>query len=286
MIAILSDIHANLEALKAVLAAMGNPKAIYCAGDIVGYGPNPNECCELLRAHNVKSVMGNHDIVCANYGLLETDDDRITERVRRLARMTRDEMNSVARRCCEWTYNVLSEENRSYLRSLPLVLREGKITMLHGSPGSDYHKLNTYLEEKYDTLSNEHGRMGLDFTEFCRDLLDEMRTKLLIVGHTHLPYKGYVFKRAVGRYLLPFLSRDGWVINPGGVGQPRKGKKAMFATVEFPLFPYLKVDASFRYLEHNVRHHAVRFDRRTTLRKIQDIQELPEDCRFMLGQWF
>jgi predicted phosphodiesterase len=276
-------VHGNLEALKVVLDEIGDVGNIYCAGDIVGYGPNPNECCDLLRQRGVQSVMGNHDIVCATYGKLGPDDNTIPERLKRLAQTTLNEMNSIARKCCEWTYNVLTEDNRQYLRGLPLALRHGKVTVIHGSPGSDYHKLNTYLQEKYETLRSSRKSSGLPFTEFCKELLDEVKTKMLIVGHTHIPYKGYVYGGVAHAHVL---SHENWVVNPGSVGQPRRGKDATYAMVRFPFFPYLRRNASFRFLDHNVRHHQVPYDRAANVRRIEAIAGLPEDAKFMLTRWF
>jgi predicted phosphodiesterase len=286
MIAAISDIHANLEALRIVMDRIRECSAIYCAGDIVGYGPNPNECCELLRECRARAVLGNHDIVCAHYDrLVDTDPSRLTRR-EKLARTTLSQMNSVARESCAWTHRVLTDENLDYLRGLPLVLREGKISVIHGSPGSDYHKLNTYLQEKYETLSSQRRAYGMGFTEFCGELLDEMETMILIVGHTHIPYKGYVYRGGRWNWLPRFLTRENWVINPGAVGQPRRGKEATFALIKLPLFPYLHPRASFRFLEHYVQQCEVSYDRRETIRKINAIEDLEEPVRFMLSNWF
>ena len=120
---VLSDIHGNLEALKAVLRRAGDGSPIYCAGDIVGYGPDPNACCEILRERGVLAVQGNHDLVCACYGYLEERNDRLQERQRKLAATTLEEMNTIARESSRWTFEVLTEENRRWLRDLPLLRR-------------------------------------------------------------------------------------------------------------------------------------------------------------------
>lgn len=283
LIAVISDVHANLEALRAVLEEMGSVKEMYCAGDIVGYGPNPNECCEIVQERNIKCVMGNHDIVCATYGELESDNCPLDDHVRELAISTRDEMNEIARGTAEWTYAELTEENREWLRGLPLELKEKDTTVIHGSVGSDYDRLNTYLDEKFNMSSAGGAEMSPD--DFYREMLDEVESKVLIVGHTHIPSKGYFFKHNSLLAALPFFARERWVVNPGSVGQPRKGRKANYALITMPIFPYFKIRASFHYLERNVKHHTVAYDRQKTIEKIQRTRGFDEKMRFMLTRW-
>jgi len=283
LIAVMSDIHANLEALQAVLRHMGSADSIFCAGDIVGYGPNPNECCELVRSRGIKCVMGNHDIVCANLGYLDREDPTLSEEQKQLTRVSLDGMNEVARLSAEWTHEQLTEENRQFLRGLPLEIKESDITMLHGSVGSDYEKLNTYLDEKFAETTSRKGRMTPD--EFYAEMLDAVQSKVLVVGHTHIPTRGYYFVHGWLLAALPFLARERWVLNPGSVGQPRRGTKATYATITIPTFPYLKLRATFHYLERNVKQYAVEYDRETTVRKIQTVPGLHETARFMLARW-
>ena len=257
MIALLSDIHGNLEALNAVLEHIGSVKDIYCAGDIVGYGPNPNECCEILRERDVKCVMGNHDIVCANYARLDTANCPLDEEMRQLAINTRDEMNEIARAVAEWTYHELTEENRELLSNLPIQRKEKDMT----------------------------GGAEMTPEDFYREMLDEVQSKILVVGHTHIPSKGYFFKHNSFLSMLPFLARERWVINPGSVGQPRKGRKASYALISMPIFPYFKLRASFHYLERNVKHHSVPYDRKKTIQKIESKEGFDEKMRFMLSRW-
>ena len=283
MIAIISDTHGNLEALEAVMDRIGSADAIYCAGDIVGYGPNPNECCQILRERGIKSVMGNHDIVCANLGHLDPDDTTLDERRRELTRVTWGEMNEIAQKAAQWTSEQLTEENRQYLRSLPLELRENGMTIVHGSVGTDYEKLNTYLDEKFEQSSSREGELTLD--EFYAEMVEAVQSKILIVGHTHIPTMGYFFVRGGVLRALPFLARERWVINPGSVGQPRKGRDATYAVMRVPLFPYLKVRATFHYLERNVKQFSVAYDRARTIAKIESADGLEEKVRFMLSRW-
>lgn len=120
MISIISDIHANLEALVAVLDDIKKRgiSEIYCCGDIVGYGANPNECIKLVRENNIISTMGNHDF-------LATNPDEINKI---------EELDWAASESLKWTASVLTEESRNYLRNLPRFLRINDLYIVHGSP--------------------------------------------------------------------------------------------------------------------------------------------------------
>ena len=284
MIALISDIHSNLEAFTAVLDDLDGVDKILCAGDIVGYGPNPNECCELVREHDITSVQGNHDLACSCYEEVVSGTGDLPEEQRSLAKATVEEMNEIARECARWTYHELTEENREYLRNLPLQIHHQDLTMVHGSVGSDYEKLNTYIDEKFAASSGSGGELTPD--EFYRQLLDSVQSKVLVVGHTHIPSRGYFFKRRSPILsALPFFGRERWVVNPGSVGQPRSGKQATYASVSVPLFPYLRLQASFRYLEKNVKHYEIEYDREKTLHKIETKEGFNEKMKFMLSRW-
>ncbi|MEJ2759913.1 MAG: metallophosphoesterase family protein, partial [Anaerolineales bacterium] len=100
-ILVISDIHANLVALHAVLDAAGEVDAVWCLGDVVGYGPNPNECVELIRQQpNVICLLGNHDAACTGKMSVET-------------------FNYEARLAVDWTKSVLTLENRNFLLNRP-----------------------------------------------------------------------------------------------------------------------------------------------------------------------
>jgi putative phosphoesterase len=174
MLAIISDIHANLGALKAVLAQVEGAEAILCCGDIVGYGPQPNECCELLRERGVLSVKGNHDQTCATL-------DRLEEFRRRAAQ------------AAVWTHRQLTDENREWLNGLPLQLEHSGFSVVHGCPGSSTEKLGTYVLSEW-----------LD-RDLCRELMARVGGRYLLLGHTHVPmrYRSVLNPGSVG------LPRDG-----------------------------------------------------------------------------
>jgi len=285
LIALISDIHANLEALEAVLDALGGARDIYCAGDIVGYGPNPNECCEILRQRNIRATLGNHDIVCANFGHLDADDHTLDDRTRELTLACLNDMNEIARASAEWTYGILTQQNRQYLRNLPLELREKKLTMVHGSIGADYDRLTTYLDQKFEAFISQKGTRDLTISEFYSQLVRQVQTPILIVGHTHVPSKEYVFNRSLFHRFLPVLCRERWVVNPGSVGQPRRGREATFALIKLATCPYLGIGASLHLFLYDVKLCTVPYERARTIGKIQGEERLSETVRFMLAKW-
>jgi diadenosine tetraphosphatase ApaH/serine/threonine PP2A family protein phosphatase len=202
-ILILSDVHANLPALSQVLAAAGPVDDIWSLGDIVGYGPKPRECIELLRgiAPNV-SVIGNHD--WASIGRLPLED-----------------FNPVARFTSYWTTMQLDAEHLRYLESLPNRMIDKDWTIVHGSPR---HPIWEYV---YNARI-----AALNFPLFD--------TRICFVGHTHVQL--YIREEEANANLSPHHPRDGEVldvssgrilINPGSVGQPRDGdNRAAFAIYE------------------------------------------------------
>ena len=116
--AIVADIHANLAAFTAVLEDIehrGEVAEIWCLGDIVGYGPDPHQCIELLRQHTQVCVAGNHD--WAAVGKINTAD-----------------FNPDAAAACCWTAQQLNPGDIQYLESLPLVIQKDDFTLVHGSP--------------------------------------------------------------------------------------------------------------------------------------------------------
>ena len=115
-ILVLSDIHANLTALEAVFQSAGTVDAVWCLGDVVGYGPDPNECIELLRSQpNLACLMGNHDAAALGQIALET-------------------FNREARDSIQWLQSILKPENRDFLKSLPERMTIEQVTLAHGSP--------------------------------------------------------------------------------------------------------------------------------------------------------
>ncbi len=193
--AIISDIHSNLTAFQAVLQDIetrGGFDRIWCLGDIVGYGPDPKECIELLRRYDHICVVGNHD--WGAIGKIDIDD-----------------FNSEAAAACRWTGQQLDQQDVDYLANLPLVVSEGGFTMAHGSP----------REPIWEYLVSTH---------IARFSFDYFQTKFCLVGHSHVPMVFELLAPEGECLLHEFLedvplTLDGnrLIVNPGGVGQPRDG---------------------------------------------------------------
>jgi len=192
--AIVSDIHSNLVAFQAVLDHMrgaGPVEEIWCLGDLVGYGPAPDECIQLLRSHPHVCIAGNHD--WAAIGRVDVSD-----------------FNPDAAAAIRWTSRHLSAESRAYLESLRLTEVTGEFTLAHGTPRNPIWE---YL------LSEKAGRVSFD----------HFQTRFCLIGHSHVPLLCHLDER--GRVSLlgipqdrPFRLKEGrWILNPGSVGQPRDG---------------------------------------------------------------
>ena len=255
VVAIISDVHGNLEALQAVLAHMGPAEEVFCAGDTVGYGPNPNECCELVRERRVRCVMGNHDFTCANLDRLDGEDPDFPEEEREMCRKFFNQKNTAAQAATRWTNGVLTDENKQFLRELPLVIDENALTMVHGKPGTSADMLNEYMLP---------GAIRPDDA-------DDVEGQILVVGHSHIPMQ---------------LSR---LVNPGSVGQPRdRNWQASYATMRgaWYRFSYIKEeDMTFRIVNQLVEMHRVPYDVHATIDKIKGQPGIPDSLgdRLMVG---
>jgi len=193
--AILADIHSNIEAFKAVLKDLddrGGYDQVWCLGDIVGYGPDPCACIELLRAHDHICVAGNHD-----WATIDKADI--------------SEFNLAAAKACLWTSKQLSADDADYLAGLPEVISQSDFTIVHGSPRQPIWEY---------VLSA--GVAKLNFHHFD--------TKYCLVGHSHVPHI-YTYDDSLDECQSVELSGgDSFelagqrlIINPGGIGQPRDG---------------------------------------------------------------
>ncbi len=192
-IAFISDIHGNLEALERTLEKIHElePDRIYCLGDIVGYGPYPNECVTLVREQCTAVVQGNHDS-----GVI--------------GRTSLDDFNSYGRAAIEWTTQRITRAHRQYLESLPLILMEGNLTLVHASPNKpdDWMYVVTWPQAK--------------------DAFAAFKSRLCFIGHTHRPL-------IIGedQSLDAFQKTGRFLINVGSVGQPRDGfKEASFGFLD------------------------------------------------------
>jgi putative phosphoesterase len=195
-IAVITDIHGNLPALEASLAAIDatGVKEIYCGGDLVGYGPHPNEVCALIQERRIPTIYGNYDYAIAR-DLEDCGCAYVTQHDRALGRQ------SVA-----WTLGHTDQASKDFMRGLPFDLRvplgDQDIHLVHGSP----RKVNEYLFEDKPARLYER-------------LAGAEAAQVLVFGHTHKPwihsYGGVLF------------------VNCGSVGKPKDGDpRAAFAILE------------------------------------------------------
>ncbi len=189
-IAVLSDIHSNLAALEAVRADLPPVDEIWVLGDIVGYGPQPNEVVRVLQELGARSVLGNHDAAA-------------------IGSITAEEFNADARAAIEWTATQLDANAKTYLATLPEVRVSGDLTAVHGSPREPIWE---YIASPAIAAAN----------------LASFETWLCIFGHTHLPIifraaDGRVEAIPATPGEPVRLDARRALMNPGSVGQPRDG---------------------------------------------------------------
>lgn len=188
-IGVFSDIHGNLQAIKAVLGCLDDHgvEETYCCGDVVGYGGNPNECCELLRERSIPTIAGNHD----HAALMKTSISFF---------------NDIAREAVLWTKQELTPDNVEFLTALPMTHSSDEFFFVHSSPvrPEEWNYVLTMGEAK---ASFEH------FSE-----------KFCFIGHSHQPY---IIEYDLSHIHCPStpiveIKPDcRYLINVGSVGQPR-----------------------------------------------------------------
>lgn len=229
---IVSDIHSNLAAFEAVLNDAGPCEEVWCLGDVVGYGPQPNECIERLRALPFQCVAGNHDWASTN-------------------KLDISDFNPDAMRAALWTRDRLTRDNWKFIQELPEKLVQGDFTLVHGSPR---HPIWEYITHP--------GVAAQNFS--CFD------TAYCFFGHTHVPavYLSLTRQDSDGEDLPELVQRtpmhldtQRWLINPGGVGQPRDGD---------PHASYMLLDPQEKTLEYRRVEYPV-----TETQRLMRIAALP-----------
>jgi predicted phosphodiesterase len=217
--AFISDIHANLEALEAVLGDVKQQSVdeIICLGDIVGYGANPNECADLVREQCTVILLGNHDAAAVN--LLATHH-----------------FNSHAKIAIEWTANTLKNDIRSFLLSLPLTATREMLTLVHSTP----YEPNMW----YYITSLEEAAFNFQY-------FDSMAC---LVGHTHIPIiivmdkQKEVYVHQTLHISLQEMEGSRLLVNVGSVGQPRdRNPDSCYAVLDTT-----SGDFSYRRVPYNI----------------------------------
>ena len=195
-VAVVTDIHANLPALEAALARIDTLgiERIYCGGDLVGYGPHPNQVCTLIEERGIPTIYGNYD-----YAIGRDLEDCGCAYVDRADR-------ELGQRSVDWTLAHTDQRSKDFMRNLPFDLRfelAGKrVRLVHGSP----RKVNEYLFEDKPARTFERIATGAD----C---------DLLAFGHTHKPW---IHEHG-----------DVLFVNCGSVGKPKDGDpRAAFAILD------------------------------------------------------
>ncbi len=205
-IALISDIHGNLAALEATLKEIAGTGAetLCCLGDIVGYGPFPNECVALVRSKASAVVLGNHDS-----GLL--------------GQTPVDDFNTLGQRALAWTRERLEPEHEDFLRALPLLTTLGPVTLAHASP------------------ANPGGWPYVLTMDHAREAFRALTTDVGCIGHTHVPVV-IGEDLSINTFRNPRRSPAPpcrFLINVGSVGQPRDGDpRAAFGLLDTETWTY------------------------------------------------
>lgn len=241
---IISDVHGNFPALKSVLSKESFDELIVL-GDIVGYGPEPNECINLIRNFDPLIIRGNHEEALF--------DNKY-----------RDYFNRLAKEAIEYTDGVITDENREFLKSLPYDYISNDFYLAHSSP---YHpeKFIYLAPEKWDDNA---------YLKFSFYKMEREGVKVAFTGHTHYP--GFFYKKNSVINFIPFnqsydliLSDDTYYIfNVGSVGQPRNNN---------PEAQYVKYDTELKKFDYKT----VKYDINETKKAFENTN-LPKELYLRL----
>lgn len=225
-IALISDIHGNLEALERVLSEIEKhkPDKIICLGDIVGYGANPKECCDIVRKNCDVVIRGNHDEAIFSPEITKYFVDH-------------------AKESAEWTRGQLDEGTIEWLKSLPYTYQEGDFLFCHGAPYSpeDYIYLVT-KESAYWTLR----------------YIKSLGLKASFSGHAHITYVFGIRKDGNFEIKAPSIidisEYDGIAVNVGSVGQPRdRDPRAAFSIIEDNIYRVFRIEYDIEKAASKIR---------------------------------
>jgi diadenosine tetraphosphatase ApaH/serine/threonine PP2A family protein phosphatase len=201
--AILADIHSNATALMAVLDdadRRGGVDELWCLGDIVGYGPDPHRCIDILKHFKCVGVIGNHDLAALDRTPLTAFEPDAAAAIR-------------------WTMRQLSADDATFLSLMPEKLEYEGFTLVHGSPRRPVWEYLVSISGAKENFSQLH-------TQFC------------LIGHTHQPIgfkreNGNVGAIPLSESIGLVMGKQSFMLNPGSVGQPRDGDpRASYSTYD------------------------------------------------------
>jgi predicted phosphodiesterase len=215
-VAVISDVHGNRHALDAVLDAVAGerPDELWCLGDLVGYGPRPNECCRTVAGRADLCLAGNHDLVV-------------------LGSLSIHDFAGDAATAARWTQTVLADDVREFLTGLQSSGNRDGVELFHGSARDPVWEYVLGEEAAWRTLQ-------------------ATTAAIVLVGHSHIPLAISLEGEVLAGGLAPDgtvieLESGRWLLNPGSVGQPRDGdpraaymllepgRRASFHRVEYPV---------------------------------------------------
>lgn len=232
-IAFISDIHANLPALKAVLKDIENhnPDDIFCLGDLVNFAGWDNEVIALIRKNHISSIQGNHDEGIGNH----QNDFPFSYK--------NEAQKLFGLKSAEIVNNSISDANRNYISCLPFLLKlefhfpfhNIKMAMVHGSMSSN----NEYVKKNVSD-------------EYLLEMMDAIDTDILLMGHTHIPFHRTLFCEEENRKIYKHA------INVGSVGKPKHGDNKSCYTIvtinhETDLSNPASVSVQFEYVNYEIK---------------------------------
>lgn len=221
--AIISDIHSNLEAFIAVFNDIkkNNIKEIFCAGDLIGYGPNPNEIVKTVIENNIKSVGGNHDYALADNLLLE-------------------KFNSNAKKSILITREIILPEYFNYILNLPVKISKHNFLFVHGCPPDSFTKYIIYVSD-----------------DVLKDIFIKTKHFISFTGHSHVPEiirfnNGNIIRSVLNKGLINLDSSDKYIINVGSVGQPRDNNN----NAKYVIYNTDDYSIDLKYVEYDIKKTA------------------------------
>jgi diadenosine tetraphosphatase ApaH/serine/threonine PP2A family protein phosphatase len=238
-VAVISDLHSNREALEAVFADIRRREVtdLVCLGDVIGYGPDPEFCVDLVRGHARWCLMGNHDEA------LFRDASDFNPHARGAIGFTRRRMQP------RWWSSTEKRARWKWLKQLPLKQREGRFLFVHGSPRDPVREY---------VLSTD----GILNPDKLRSIFDSFEG-IGVAGHTHQPGlhdEDLRFHSLEGKaeLTLPLDPERRYFINVGSTGQPRDGdNRACYAVLEETQVSWYRIEYDFRVTQDKILHTGV-----------------------------